>query len=160
MRRKDKEITDSNDILQVLDRADAVHLALSDGETPYVVPMNFGFRMEEDGLYLYFHCAREGKKLDILRKNPRAAFSACPACSVQTDGAIICNSSTGYESVCGCGTVELLPPEKSAEALDVIIAHYTGEKTAYGPNQLRATLAFRLKVAELTGKRSLPKNAI
>ncbi|MEF9973839.1 MAG: pyridoxamine 5'-phosphate oxidase family protein [Clostridia bacterium] len=157
MRRKDKEITEQSDMLDILTRADIVYLALDDGGAPYVLPMNFGFSREEDALYLYFHCARVGKKLDLIRANPKAAFTACVAPQWVRGEGVICNSSMAYESVCGTGEIEILPDDMSEHALSCVISHYTHEKAVYGPNQLRATLPLRLRVDELTGKRSTPK---
>ena len=65
MRRKDKLVTDINALHGVIRQAHVCRLALVDGDWPYVVPMSFGF----DGTYLYLHAAKEGRKLDILRKN-------------------------------------------------------------------------------------------
>lgn len=74
MRRKDREVTDSSQIRAVLNKCTHCRLGLYDGEEVYIVPMNFGWT-EENGAYaLYFHCASEGRKLDILRQNPKAAF--------------------------------------------------------------------------------------
>lgn len=65
VRRKDKEITNRAEIEGILKKAFICHLGLSDGDLPYVVPMNYGY---EDG-HIYLHCATEGKKLDIIKKN-------------------------------------------------------------------------------------------
>ena len=70
MRRTDKEITDRKQINSILDEAVVLHLALVDGEWPYLVPVNFGYRDKA----IYIHCAREGKKLDLARKNDRVVF--------------------------------------------------------------------------------------
>lgn len=44
---------------------------IGDGGYPYTVPINFVF---EDGK-LYFHCAKEGHKLDALRACDKACFT-------------------------------------------------------------------------------------
>ena len=55
---------------EILKRAEVGRLALSDGSLPYVVPLNFIY---DDGK-IVFHCAWEGKKLDIISKNPNCCF--------------------------------------------------------------------------------------
>ena len=75
MRRKDREKNDPVWLAETLTRADACHLALFDGAWPYVISLNYGFELAENGrLRLWFHCAREGKKLELLATNPHAAF--------------------------------------------------------------------------------------
>jgi nitroimidazol reductase NimA-like FMN-containing flavoprotein (pyridoxamine 5'-phosphate oxidase superfamily) len=55
---------------EILNRAEVGRLALCDGSTPYVIPLNFAYLNGKIG----FHCAFEGKKLDIIAKNPRCCF--------------------------------------------------------------------------------------
>ena len=72
MRRKDREITDPLQIDHILDEALFGYLALCDGDEPYVLPMNF---VNHKGK-IYFHCALEGHKLEVIRKNSAACFNA------------------------------------------------------------------------------------
>ena len=65
MRRKDKEITDIESIEKIIHKAKVCRLALSLDDTPYVVPVCFGYSAET----IYFHSAKEGKKIDIIKKN-------------------------------------------------------------------------------------------
>ena len=69
MRRKDREITDFDEMMKIIAKCDTCRLALFDDEFPYIVPLNFGTNVEEGQLYLYFHSAKEGTKLDLIRKN-------------------------------------------------------------------------------------------
>ena len=72
MTRRELEITDRNEIIEILDKCSYLHLGLCDGDEPYVVPMNYGYTMDENGkLNFYLHGAVWGKKLDIMRKNPK-----------------------------------------------------------------------------------------
>jgi nitroimidazol reductase NimA-like FMN-containing flavoprotein (pyridoxamine 5'-phosphate oxidase superfamily) len=63
MRRQDKEITDPKKIEAVLKKAQVIHIAMLDGDRPYIVPLNFGYAENA----IYFHCAREGKKIDLIK---------------------------------------------------------------------------------------------
>ena len=74
MRRSDREIKDFDEIIEVINKCDVCRLAINDGDYPYIVPMNFGFNIEDGKVVLYFHCASEGKKLELLRKNNKVAF--------------------------------------------------------------------------------------
>ena len=71
MRRKDRE-RDRQFALDVIDRCEYGVAALAaEGDTPYCIPLS----LVREGEELYFHCALEGTKLDILRKNPRVCIS-------------------------------------------------------------------------------------
>ena len=65
MRRKDREITDFDEIMKIIAKCDTCRLALFDEEFPYIVPLNFGTDVENGELYLYFHGANVGTKLDL-----------------------------------------------------------------------------------------------
>lgn len=69
--RREREVTDIAQILGILDRAKIVHVGMIDGDMPYVVPMNYGYTMEDGKLTLYLHGATRGRKLDVLRRNPK-----------------------------------------------------------------------------------------
>ena len=71
MRRKDREITDIHKIEEILAGARYLHLGVFDGEYPYVVPLHYGYVMENEKLTFYVHCAKEGHKLDCIRRNHR-----------------------------------------------------------------------------------------
>ena len=69
IRRKDKEITDEALLKQVLTSAQYVTLAMVDDGEPYLVSLSHGY--DEETGKIYIHSASEGKKLDVLRKNPK-----------------------------------------------------------------------------------------
>lgn len=74
MRRTDREIKNPDDIFSVIENCQTVHVAMVDDGKPYVVALNFGFDRRGDSLILYLHSAYEGRKMDILRKNPSVSF--------------------------------------------------------------------------------------
>ena len=63
--RREREITDIEEIIKILEKENIIHIGLVDGDEPYVVPMNYGFTMENGKLTIYLHGATEGKKLDF-----------------------------------------------------------------------------------------------
>lgn len=70
MRRKDREITDICAILELVSECKVCRLAMTDGGIPYIVPLNYGYEYADGALTFYFHSAKEGRKLEILKKNP------------------------------------------------------------------------------------------
>lgn len=54
MRRKDREITDFNEIMNIINKCDVCRLALFDEDYPYIVPLNFGVDKEDDQFVFVF----------------------------------------------------------------------------------------------------------
>ena len=75
MRRKDREITDFAAMTDIVQACRCCRLGLTDTDgTAYIVPLNFGFTVEDKTLTLWFHGAAEGKKLDLLRQASVVTF--------------------------------------------------------------------------------------
>lgn len=153
MRRKDRCVEDKNEILAIIKKCEVCNLAFHDEEFPYIVPLNFGVAMNEDTFELYFHCARVGKKLDLLKVNNHVAFSMSCSHTLHIEEAA-CNSTMEFESVCGNGVLEELGDEDKAKALNILMKQYSGrDDYTFPENELRAVAVLRLTVNEITGKR-------
>lgn len=101
-------------------QCDSCVLALNDDGFPYMVPLNFGMDIEDGQLYLYFHCAMQGKKLDLIRKDNRATFEMdCDHNFILYDERMSC--TMGYSSVVGHGIIEFVEEEKKYEALKILM---------------------------------------
>lgn len=145
MRRTEREILDPEFMHQVLRDATEMYIALNSGEAPYILPVNYVFH---NGC-IYFHCALEGRKLDLLRADPRIGFSAAVDVRVE-------KTTTRYRSVCGTGIGELVDdPALKDEVLQAFAARYnapcvfpvSAEKFAY-------TGIVCIRIETLTGKHS------
>jgi uncharacterized protein len=149
MRKAQREITDRADREGILARADVLFLALHDEPAPYVIPVHFAFA---DGA-LWFHCAREGTKLDLIRRNPRVGFSTVADARVVA-GAAACDFSAAGSSVVGRGTAAICTdPAERRRGLDALMRHYGMDNPEYRPGSLDRTCVVRIDVEELRGKR-------
>lgn len=157
MRRSDREIKDFDEIVKVLERCDAVRLAFNDGDIPYIVPLSFGMERKSDSLTLYFHSAQEGKKIDLIRKEGRAAFEADCAHRLVFDEEKG-NCTTEYESVVGYGDLTFVTAEEEKlRALKILMKHYREEDFSFSLSVVPATAVFRLDVRSVTGKRLIKR---
>ncbi len=68
MRKKDQEITDEGEMRAILREVHYVTMAMCMDDEPYLVTISHGYDAERNAIY--FHCAHEGKKIDILHANP------------------------------------------------------------------------------------------
>ncbi|MCX7031284.1 MAG: pyridoxamine 5'-phosphate oxidase family protein [Spirochaetes bacterium] len=149
MRKAKKEITDRAELVEILSRAEVLFLALHDTPAPYVIPLNFAYA---DGA-LWFHCALEGTKLDLIRRDPRVGFSAVADARLVTGPAACDFTSTG-RSVVGRGTARIVvEPGERRRGLDVLMHHYGMERPNYRPDSFERTCVVRVAVEELRGKR-------
>jgi nitroimidazol reductase NimA-like FMN-containing flavoprotein (pyridoxamine 5'-phosphate oxidase superfamily) len=67
LRRKEKEIGDPAEMRAILANAQYVTVAMCRHDEPYLVVLSIGYDKERH--VLYFHCAKEGKKIEILKTN-------------------------------------------------------------------------------------------
>jgi nitroimidazol reductase NimA-like FMN-containing flavoprotein (pyridoxamine 5'-phosphate oxidase superfamily) len=150
MRQGDREIIDPEELERVILSAEVCRLGMVDGDEPYVVPMNFGYR---PGV-LYFHSAREGRKLEVLRRNPRVCFE------LETDVRLVpgekaCQWTSHFRSVIGWGKASVITDERGVEeGLQALMDHYSPGRHEFDPGPLGLTAVIRLDVERMSGKRS------
>lgn len=73
MRRTDREITDFSQMVEIMKHCGVCNVSFSD-EYPYVVPMNFGMKIDGEEITLYFHGAGVGRKHDLVKKIIKSAL--------------------------------------------------------------------------------------
>ncbi len=158
MTKRERQITDETQILNILDTAKVLHLGLCVDDEPYVVPMNYGYAMEEGKLVLYLHSAVLGKKLDMLRKNPRVFFELC--CGLQPfEGEKPCQYGMSYSSVMGRGTAQFVEDaDEKMKAMTILMKTQTGKDFDFNERLVSIVAVLRIDVAEYTAKhRPIPE---
>ena len=107
MRRKDREISGRENIEPILQACRTCRLAMIAEGAPYVIPLNFGYTWDDDGLTLYFHSGVKGKKIDALRADPRVCFEMDTEEGVTGEGDLACRYSFAFSSVVAMGASSL-----------------------------------------------------
>ncbi|PID75595.1 MAG: pyridoxamine 5'-phosphate oxidase [Deltaproteobacteria bacterium] len=150
MRRKDKEITSKETIEKIIRSSQICRLGLSDGSQPYIVPLSFGY----DNETLFFHSAREGKKVAFIKKNPHVCFEFEHNTSlVESDTP--CSWGMQYQSVIGFGEAEIVEDiDEKKEALGIIMQQYSTKKFEFPDAAIQKTFVFKVKINEMTGKQA------
>ncbi len=152
MRRKDREITDFNEIIEIIKKCDVCRIALNDKDFPYIVPLNFGFEVRAGQVFFYFHAAMKGKKLDLIAKDNRATFEMdCGHNLILYEERMSC--TMGYESVIGHGTIEIAAEEDKYEALKILMRQYHAEDFAFNTDMMKVTTVLKMTVMDMIGKR-------
>lgn len=152
MRRSDREITDKEEIIEVMRRCDVCRLALNGEGYPYILPLNFGMEVSGDTVTLYFHGAQSGRKYELMERDSRAGFEMdCAHRLVMDEEKGMCTME--YESVIGRGRLSVVPEEEKYDALCRLMRQYYPEGKAFNQGAIPRTKVFRLTVEEMTGKR-------
>ena len=148
MRRKDKEITDPAAVESIIRQAAVCRLALSDNGQPYVIPMSFGY---QNGI-VYFHSAPEGRKIDILRKNPRVCIEFEGDCRLKT-GENACKWGFSFQSAIGFGIASFVEDvAQKRAALDIIMRQYSDKNYTYLDSAVDKIIVIQVPITELSGK--------
>jgi nitroimidazol reductase NimA-like FMN-containing flavoprotein (pyridoxamine 5'-phosphate oxidase superfamily) len=155
IRRKDREISGIEEQLAVIKKYKVCRLGMSEDRRPYIVPLNYGYEYTDQGLVLYFHSAHEGRKMDILKKNPQVCFEIDGEHALIA-GEAACEYGYAYESLIGFGVVEFLAGDgEKARGLNCLMRHQTGmdRDFVFDEGHLRGVEVYALKVRALSGKR-------
>ncbi len=158
MTRREREVTDINEIIKILDESKVLHLGMVDGDEPYVVPMNYGYTLENGKLTIWLHGAKRGRKLDVMRANPKVFFEM--ECGITPfEGEIACKYGITYASIMGKGLAEIVEDiETKKSALSILMKTQTGKDFEFEDKMAAVVSIIRIDVSEFTAKhRPAPK---
>lgn len=149
MRRKEREITDRKEIDQIISLGKVMHLALSDNNLPFLIPVFYAY----DGTSLYFHSAKAGTKIDILKRNNNVCFE------ISVDNGIVesdmaCDFEAKHRTIIGFGKAQFVESEDDKIAvLDRIVSQFTDKKFEYPKGNFHATAVIRIDIESIKGKK-------
>ncbi len=158
MTRRERQVTDINEIIKILDKSKVLHLGMVDGDEPYVVPMNYGYVMNGDKLTMYLHCAHRGKKLDVIRKNPKV-FYELDCDIVPFEGDVACNYGITYASVMGRGVASIVEDvEEKKYSLSLLMKTQVNKDFEFSDKMASIVTIIKIDTLEYTAKhRPAPK---
>lgn len=157
MTRREFEVKDPRVIRKILDESKSLHLGLVDDGMPYVVPMSYGYTLEDGKLTLYLHSASKGYKLDVIAKDPTCCFEM--NCGVEPfQGKIPCQYGITYYSLMGRGKAVMVEDvEEKERAMTLLMKTQTGKDFEFNERLVSIVSVIRIDVSEYTAKhRPLP----
>ena len=158
MTKREFEITDQAQILQILETGKVRHLGLAVDNEPYVVPMNYGYIVEDGKLVLYLHSAVRGKKLDMMKTNPKVFFEL--DCDWEPfEGEKPCQYGLAYSSIMGRGTARIVEDvEEKMQAMTALMKTQTQKDFEFNERLVSIVAVIRIDVTEYTAKhRPIPE---
>ena len=150
VRRKDREITDSAEMRQVLKATKYVTIALSMDNEPYLVSLNHGYDQTKN--CLYFHCASEGKKLMYAKANSKVWGQAI------LDFGVTEECDYAYTSVHFSGKISLIEDlAEKQHAIEVLVRQVSlspeQKLSKISPEKLAKTTMVRIDIEYMSGKK-------
>ena len=158
MTKRERQVTNPQQIMKIMDEGKVLHLGLAVDNEPYVVPMNYGYTNEDGKLVIYLHSAVRGKKLDMMRANPRVFFEI--DCDLQPfEGVLPCQYGMVYSSVMGKGIATIVEDvEEKKKAMSILMKTQTGKDFTFDDRLVSIVAVIRIDVEEYTAKhRPLPE---
>ena len=156
--KREARVTDPEQIRHILDTAKVLHLGLAVDNEPYVIPMNYGYCLEDGKLVLYLHSAVKGKKLDMMKANSRVFFSIdCDR--MPFEGRVPCQYGLVYSSIMGRGTATIVEDvEEKKQAMTLLMKTQTGKDFTFEDRLVSIVAVIRIDAEEYTAKhRPLPE---
>lgn len=150
MRKAQREITNLEEIADVLSRCDTVRIGINDAGLPYIVPLSFGYEILNGKIAVCFHGAKAGRKAELLRSLPRVCVEAdlCHGFVDNGRGGYTCD----YESVIGYGNVELLEGVEAEKGIRLLLEHCDIQAEACPAEAMAVTAVNRVILDEISGK--------
>ena len=155
MNRKDREVKDFAEIIDVLKRCNTIRLGLTNRDNPYVVPVSFGLELVDNQAVIYFHGAVAGLKAECIAQNNKICIEADIFYKVEP---IKTGITARYESVIGFGVVSKVDGEEKIHGLHKLVEHYGfNDYPLERCKGLDNTAVYKIVLSEITGKRNLPE---
>lgn len=153
MRRAEREIKNFKEIEKIIRSAAVCRVGFVDGDKPYVLPFNFGY---EKGKFI-LHCAIEGRKLEILKKNSNVCVEIDSEHVFKNkESKEACRMGFKYRSVIAEGRALVLTGRaEKIKALKILMKHQTGRSfDGFLEESLARTKVIIIKASKITGKQS------
>lgn len=152
MRRKDREVTETKELMEIIDQCKVCRIAMKDDAGLYIVPLNFGYIYTNNQLTLFFHSAKEGRKIAALKEHKDICFEMdCEHKLIVADEA--CEYSYSFKSIIGNGEAVIIDDiEEKKTALSTLMKHQTGQDYSFDDKMASTVSVFKIIVHEFTGK--------
>lgn len=153
MRRKDRDVTNLKTVADVISRCTCCRVGFNDEGEVYIVPLSFGAEIWDNTYVFYFHGAKEGRKMELLQKNPHVGFEMDTNYALN-EADVACGYSARFQSLVGNGTVSMVSElEEKKRGLSLLMEHNTGKREwDFDEKMLNAVAVFKLVVTKMSCK--------
>jgi hypothetical protein len=151
MRRKKQLLSDEETREILKDHSSGVLAVAGDDGYPYTVPISYTYT---DGK-LYLHCAKEGHKIDAIKRNDKVSF-----CIIDKDEVIHETFTTHFRSVIAFGRARILTEDSEIRAaLERLVEKYSPDFIQEGQKEIETAWGrvclVEVKIEHMTGKAAI-----
>ena len=153
MRREDREVTDLIKIENIISQCTCCRIGFHDDEEVYIVPLNFGYEAKNDTYIFYFHGAQEGRKIDLIKKNPIVGFEMDTNYALN-EADLACGYSARFQSIIGNGVISIVTEINEKKlGLSLLMEHNTRKQNwHFDEKMINAVTVFKLEVKKMSCK--------
>ena len=153
MRRKDREIKEISEVLNIVEHAKILRMGLFDREYPYIVPLHYGYEYKDGVLVFYAHGATEGHKIDLIHLNPNTCVELEADMEIVSGEDIPCQYGTYYASLIGRGTVEFVKDvQEKIRGLNLLMKNQVGREFSITPQMVQTVQVMKITINSFTAK--------
>ncbi|MCX7862512.1 MAG: pyridoxamine 5'-phosphate oxidase family protein [Bacteroidales bacterium] len=146
-----KDIVRKEEMLEIIQQCKICHIGFVDGEYPYVLGFNFGFADNK----IYLHCAKEGRKLEILKKNNNVCVMFDTGHEFfHRHETVACSYRMRYKSVMVMGKAHFIDDyNEKINALNIIMKQYSDKEFEYSKPSVDNVRIICIEVEKMTGRK-------
>lgn len=153
MRRKDRELTNKEDMIQIIENAKILRIALFDDDYPYVVPMHYGYTVDDSKIVFYMHSAKEGHKLDLISKDPNVCLEVENDMEIVSGGDVPCQYGAKFSSVIARGKAEIIEDiDEKIKGLKLLMVHQVNKDFEINEQMANMVCVIKITVEQITAK--------
>ncbi len=143
-------IEDRNEINEVIKACKTCYVAMSDGDTPYVLPMNFAL----DGDTVILHSAQSGRMWKTIRKNPKVCINWTLGEELAwQDVRVGCSYRVKSKSVLVEGEIEVIDDyDEKYRMLKETMAQYSDREFKFSKPAVVNVGIMKVHIKKITGK--------
>lgn len=117
LQKKEKEISDKNEINEILNKYKYATIGFSANDDPYLVTLSYGYDIQNERMY--FHCALKGQKIDFITKNPKVCATV-----IEDKGYVKDFCDHKYSSLIIRGLIRVVDElDEKKHGLDILLNH-------------------------------------
>lgn len=153
MRKQEKQITDENELKEILARGKYAVISMCRDNEPYIVTLSYGYDNADNALY--FHTGQKGLKIDFIKQNPNVCATV-----IEDRGYMKDECGHDYRSVVIFGRISLIENiQEKKHGLEVILNHLEEnpekfkEKALKSDDVYSAIAVLKLEICDISGKK-------
>jgi len=146
-----KDISDKNELYEIIRNCKVCHVGFVDNNVPYILAFNFGF----DGKSIILHCAKEGRKINILAKNNNVCieFDAFHEIFARHPE-VACSWRMRYKSVIINGKAEIVDDyNDKVKYLNIFMQNYSDQNFIFNPPSVNNINIVKVDILEISGRK-------